>query len=64
MFYNDNNIIGIGNSREWNGFYFESKTINDKGLLNEPKTYEFQKNNELTGTLNSFVELEIFEING
>ena len=64
MFYNDNNIIGIGNSRQWNGFYFESKTINDKGLLNEPKIYEFQKNNELTGTLNSFIELEIFEING
>ena len=32
-------------------------------LLNKPKIYEFQKENELTEGLNEFSELEIIEIN-
>ena len=61
------NLIGIGNTGESNGFYFENlkegKIIYDKGLLNNPKIYDFQKNNELTDNLETFTELEIFEIN-
>ena len=61
------NLIGIGNTGENNGFFFdnlkEGKIIYDKGLLNNPKIYDFQKNNELTDNLETFTELEIFEIN-
>ena len=61
------NIIGVGNTGEYNGFYFEHqknpKSLNDKGLINEPKVYDFQKNSELTDNLDIFTELEIFEIN-
>ena len=56
-------IIGIGNTGEGNGFYFNSRTIVDSGLLNEPKIYNFKKNYELTEKLNTFTELEIFEVN-
>jgi len=64
-FYYDSNIIGIGNSGVWNGFFFDSnKTkICDKKLLNDPKIYDFQKNNELCEGFGNFTELEIFEIN-
>ena len=46
-----------------NGFYFNSGNIYDGGLLNNPKVYDFQKNNELTEGFYKFTELEIFEIN-
>ena len=62
-FYNNSWIILIGNTGNSNGYYFNSKTIYDNELLNNPKIYDFQKNNELTENLNSFTELEIFEIN-
>ena len=63
-FYNDYPII-IGNSGNGNGFYFisNSSAIQDSGLLNNPKIYDFQKNKELTEGSNKFTELEIFEIN-
>ena len=62
-FYNDNNIIGIGNTGDSNGFYFSSEKIKDQGLLSNPKIYDFQKDYELTDNLNIYTELEIFEIN-
>ena len=40
----------------------EKGIINDEGLLNNPKIYDFQKKNELTEGNNKFNELEIFEI--
>ena len=54
----------IGNSKSSNGFFFgqEEGIINDEGLLNNPKIYDFQKKNELTERDNKFNELEIFEI--
>jgi len=55
--------ILIGNTGNSNGFYFDSGTIYDNKLLNYPKIYDFQKNNELTENSNKFLELEIFEIN-
>ena len=61
-FYNDYPIL-IGNNGNYNGFYFSSGSINDKNLLNNPKVYDFEKNNELTEGSNKFNELEIFEIN-
>ena len=61
------NLIGVGNSGDCNGFYFgdsnDIKIIKDKTLLSEPKIYDFQKDYELTDNLNTFTELEIFEIN-
>ena len=64
-FYNDNNFIGIGNTGDYNGFYFSNnkKEIYDKNLLKEPKIYDFQKNTELTEGFNKLTELEIFQIN-
>ena len=61
-FYEGNPIL-IGNTANSNGFYFSSGSICDKYLLNNPKIYDFQKNNELTENSNKFLELEIFEIN-
>ena len=62
-FHNDCPIL-IGNNDNSNGFYFSGSTsIYDNGTLNSPKVYDFQKNEELTEDLDSFNELEIFEIN-
>ena len=53
-----------GNNGKGNGFYFDDGLICDNNLLNEPKIYDFEKNeNELTNGKNKFNELEIFEIN-
>ena len=52
----------IGNNSNSNGFYFKGNEIYDSKLLNTPKIYDFQKNNELTENDNKFIELEIFEI--
>ena len=53
-----------GNSGNGNGFYSNKNgTICDGSLFNEPKIYDFQKNNnELTDGKNKLTELEIFEI--
>ena len=56
------NRILVGNSQKGNGFFFSGKTIHDNGLLNNPKIYDFEKNQELTEGKNEFNELEIFEI--
>jgi len=61
-FYNDYPLL-IGNTGNGNGFYFDSDSIYDKGLLRNPKIYDFEKNNELTEGSAEFNELEIFEIN-
>ena len=61
-FYDDYPIF-IGNNSNYNGFYFSLSSIYDKNLLNKPKVYDFEKNNELTEGSNKFNELEIFEIN-
>ena len=60
-FYDDNNFIGFGNTGYGNGFYFENykAKIYDKGLLVDPKKYDFQKNNELCEGFDKFTELEI-----
>jgi len=65
IIYNGDNFIGIGNTGVSNGFFFDSnKTkIYDKKLLNDPKIYDFQKNNELCEGFDKFTEFEIFEIN-
>ena len=56
--------ILIGNNGHGNGYYFKNANIiHDEGLINKPKIYDFQKNNELTEGDNKFNELEIFEIN-
>ena len=52
----------IGNTGNSNGFYKSGENIYDKSLLNTPKIYDFQKNNELTENESKFKELEIFEI--
>ena len=57
-----NNPILIGNNAKSNGFWIYSGKVDDKGLLNSPKAYDFEKNYELTEGLNEFKELEIFEI--
>ena len=59
---NHENAISTGNTAECNGFYFSENIINDKGLLNTPKVYDFKKNMELTNGENNFNELEIFKI--
>ena len=53
----------IGNNDNSNGFWMYEGKVYDKGLLKNPKVYDFQKNNELTEGLDNFKELEIFEIN-
>ena len=55
--------IMIGNNYNGNGFWVESKTIRDEYVLKNPKIYDFQKKNELTGGQNELTEFEIFEIN-
>ena len=55
--------ILVGNNANSNGFLINSGKIDDKGLINNPKIYDFQKNYELTEGFNEFKELEIFEIN-
>ena len=63
--FSNSKKIKIGNTNVSNGFYFNSNSdiINDNGLLNTSKIYDFEKNNELTEGLNKLTELEIFEIN-
>ena len=56
------NKIGIGNTRDKNGFYYDKEFINDSGLLFEPKIYDFKYKEELTEKDNKLKELEIFEI--
>ena len=47
-FYIQTYPILVGNSAKGNGFYFSGNTIHDTGLLNNPKIYDFEKNQELT----------------
>ena len=54
--------ILIGNTKNYNGFYINSGSIYDGNLLNTPKVYAFQKNNELTENKDKLNEFEIFEI--
>ena len=54
--------ILIGNTKNYNGFYINSGSIYDGNLLNKPKVYAFQKNNELTENKDKLNEFEIFEI--
>ena len=58
--YKDN--ILIGNNSNNTGFFFYKETIYDKDLLNNPKIYDFEQNNELTEGEDKFNELEIFEV--
>ena len=62
-FYDGYPIL-IGNTDNWNGFYFEENKsiIYDKGLLKKVKVYDFQNSSELTEGYNKFTELEIFEV--
>ena len=61
--FNETKKIKIGNIGSSNGFYFGiNNDIFDKGLLNYPKIYDFQKNSELTEGFNKLSELEIFEL--
>ena len=62
-FYMSDTHIGIGNTGNYNGFYFNKNTIDDSGLMKSPIVYEFQKSNELTEGSNDLTEFEIFEIN-
>ena len=57
-----NNSIFTGNTGNSNGFYISGKNINDNGLLNEPKVYDFENKNELTEGDKKLNEFEIFEI--
>ena len=57
-----NYYILIGNSEEWNGFYYYNNVIYDAILINEPKIYDFSKNGELTEGSGKLIELEIFQI--
>ena len=59
----DGFLVKVGNTGNSNGFYLSCGSIYDKGLLNTPKIYDFQKNDELTEGLNKLTEIEIFEIN-
>ena len=54
--------ILFGNTKEYNGFWLESRTVCE-GLLVIPKIYNFQKDNELTEKYNDLTEFEVFEIN-
>ena len=55
------NPISIGNTGNSNGFWIFSGKFHEH-LLDNPKIYDFQKDNELTEGKNEFNELEIFEI--
>ena len=61
-FYGSYPIL-IGNDMKGNGYYLSKGEIYDSGLLNEPKIYGFQRNNELTEGQTKLIEFEIFEIN-
>ena len=52
----------IGNTGNSNDFYKSGENIYDKSLLNTPKIYDFQKNNELTEDESKFKELEKLKI--
>ena len=60
--YYDGYPVLIGNTGNNNGFYLNGNEIYDSQLLNTPKIYDFQKNNELTERDKKFIEFEIFEI--
>ena len=63
-FYNKNSPILTGNNDNCNGFYYDKNLIYNNNLLNEPKIYDFEKNeNELTNGKKQLNEIEIFEIN-
>ena len=62
-FYHQVYPLSTGNTAKGNGFYFDGNSINDDGLLNQPKIYDFKKNSELTNNSKAFKELEIYEIN-
>ena len=47
-FFKQKYPIIVGNNSSFKGLYFEGNTIYDKNLLNEPKVYDFGKDNELT----------------
>ena len=63
-FYKNNDVIYSSNDSNSNGFYVNAydNTINDNGLLKEPKIYDFERNNELTEGKNVINEIEIFQI--
>ena len=62
-FYHQVYPLLTGNTAKGNGFYFDGNSINDDGLLNQPKIYDFKENSELTNNSKAFKELEIYEIN-
>ena len=59
--YKDESVIYTSNSQNGNGFYISGNTITES-LIQEPKIYDFERNNELTQGENKINELEIFEI--
>ena len=61
-FHEDCPIL-IGNNKNSNGFFIYKGKVDDSGLLENPKIYDFQKNNELTEGSMEFKEFEVFEIN-
>ena len=62
-FLNRDYPILPGNSGNSNGLYFKKDGTIYESFFNEPKIYDFQKNNnELTDGKNKLTELEIFEI--
>ena len=58
----DNYPILVGNNANGNGFWLDSRNFNEYSL-NNPKIYNFQKNNELTENYKELSEFEVFEIN-
>ena len=60
--FRNNCPLLIGNNDKSNGFWLWQGIINDNGLLNDPKAYDFQKNDELTEGNAKLLNLEIFEI--
>ena len=53
-FINQDYPILIGNDDNENGYYFEEDCINDEGLINEPRIYDFE-NNEFDLTIGLFL---------
>ena len=64
-FYEGDFPVLFGNNDNSNGFWINNNEnkIKDKGLLNSPKIFDFNNNEELTDKLNKCTEFEIFEIN-
>ena len=58
----ENYPILVGNNANSNGFWIVSRNFKEYSLTN-PKTYNFQKNNELTENYKELSEFEVFEIN-